>query len=180
MNGTEAVDTSSSTTYTKELQTISFSSLRVGEVVHVAGSPASTSSSSTSTSSTRPEPGTGTVDAARVTVVEPSFAGRVASASDGTYTLVGRDGQLLTVTTTGSTRYYDGTTRTSSSAISTGSHVMAMGPQDSLTHLSADVVVLAPAPPSPGRAPSAPSSSTSTSTSGQSSSSTTPAPAVGS
>lgn len=151
MNGTETVDTSSSTTYVKERQPLSFSDLRVGEVVHVATTPPSPGGSPNSSANRVPpaEPGTGTVTASRVAVVEPVFVGRVTAVTNGTYTLVGRDGRLLTVSTTGSTRYYRGTSRTTSSAISLGSHVLAEGPRDSLTHLTADVVSLAPSGPPP-------------------------------
>lgn len=181
MNGTEVVDTSSSTTYTKELQTISFSDLKVGEVVHVRRTPvAGTPTSSSSSSSTPPQPGTGTVNASRVEVIEPSLAGRVTSASNGTYDLVGMDGQLLTVSTTGSTRYYSGTSQTSSSALSDGAHIRAEGAQDSLTHLTADVIMLARTPPSLGSSTSPGPSGGSSSSSPGRSSSTTQAPVVGS
>lgn len=180
MNGTETVDTSSSTTYTREHQTISFSDLSVGEIVHVRAAPASSRSSS---SSTPAQPGTGTVNAGRVTVVEPSLDGRVTSASNGTYSLVGRDGQLLTLSTTSSTRYYNRTSQASSSAISDGTHIRAQGTQDSLTHLTADVISVAPNPPTPGQArpptPAAPSSGSSATSPGQSPSTSQP-PAVGS
>lgn len=150
MNGTQIVDTSSSTKFRKELRTITFSDLRVGEVVRAMAVPASSGSGTTgkpaSTSTRPPLPGTGTVDASRVTVIEPSFAGRVISVGSASITLVGPEGQLLGVSTTASTRYYKGTTKTSAAAVSDGEHVWASGPQDSLTHLNADVVVLAPVP----------------------------------
>ncbi len=172
-NGTETVDTSSSTTYAKEMQTVSFGSLEVGDVVHVAAAPAtsgtspSVSGSGSSGLSTPAQPGTGTVSAARVTVVEPSLAGRVTSNSNGTFTLVGRDGQLLMVNTTSGTRYYNGTASTTSSAISDGTRVMAEGSQTGIASLNADVITVAPTPPTPGRAPGSvtpPSSSTGSST----------------
>ncbi len=168
-NGTERVDTSSSTTYSKEMQTISFSGLHVNDIVHVAGTP--TTSTSTATP---PQPGTGTVNATAVTVVLPSFAGRVTSSSNGTYSLVGHDGQLLTVKTTGSTRYYNGTSRASASAISAGTHVMAEGAQNGLTDLTADVIAVMPTPPTPPAGAPAPARSSAT-TSGLRGSSTTSA-----
>ncbi len=143
-NGTETVETSSATTYSQELRTVGLSDLHVGDVVHVVATPVSTTGSASA--STPPQPGTGTVRATEVTVVEPSFAGRVASSGNGRYTLVGRDGQLLTVTTTGSTRYYDGTSQAASSVVSVGSHVMAEGTQSSLTDLTAKVIAVGPAP----------------------------------
>jgi len=152
MNGTETVDTSSSTTYTKERRTIGLSDLSVGDVVHVRKAPRSSGTSASSSSSAPTRPGTGTLDASRIAVVEPSLVGRVTSASNGTYTLVGKDGQLLTVSTTSSTRYYSGPSQTTSSAIPDGAHIRAEGLQDSLTHLTADVVTVAPDPPMPGQA----------------------------
>lgn len=152
MNGTETVVLSSSTAYRKERQAISRSDLAVGDVVQVAGSPASSGSSS----SPQP-PGTGTVDAKTVTVVEPTFSGRVLADRNGTMTLVGPEGQLLTVSTSGSTRYYEGTSTTSASAVSDGSHVMAEGTRTSITHLNADLVALMPAPGHAPRPPSHPS-----------------------
>lgn len=153
LNGTETVETSSSTSYYKEMQTISRSDLTTGEVVHVMGSPASAGSSG-SKSSTPPQPGTGTVDARRITVVEPTFSGRVQSKrSNNTFTIVGGDGQLLTVDTTSSTRYYKGASKTTSSAITYGTRIVAEGPQSDLTTLSAAVISVAPAPPAPASPP---------------------------
>lgn len=150
-NGTETVDTSASTAYSEELQTISFSDLRAGDIVGVTPAPPSSRSSSGSASaSTPPQPGTGTVKAVTVTVVKPSFTGRVISNSNGTYSLVGPGGELFTVTTTSSTRYYDSSmSRTSAAAISSGDHVMAEGTQSDLTHLAADVIAVMPTPPTP-------------------------------
>jgi hypothetical protein len=188
MNGTETVDTSSATTFTKELQTISLSDLHIGDVVQVVGTPASNSSSDSSSSSrARSEPGTGILAATRVAVIEPTFMGRVISRSGATYTLAGPEGQLLSVTTSGSTRYYRGTSEVSSLAISSGSRIMVEGTQQTLTSLRADLITLAPPAPSlgrhvapgsspvprpraptttPSRAPSSSSSSTATSVQG--------------
>ncbi|MHB8508295.1 MAG: DUF5666 domain-containing protein [Candidatus Dormibacteria bacterium] len=137
--GTQTVTSASTTTYMKEQQVIHFSDLRVGDVVHVQGTPSSGST-----------PGTGTIAATAVNVAEPSLGGRVQSVSGDTYTLVGKDGALLTVTVTGSTRYYSAGQSSTRSAITTGSHVHAEGKQDSLTHLTADDLVLDPAPPAAG------------------------------
>lgn len=152
LNGTETVETGSSTSYYKEMQTISFSDLATGEVVHVMGAPVSTGSRA-SKSSTPAQPGTGTVEAKRITVVEPTFSGRVRSERNGTLTIVGMDGQLLTVETTSSTRYYKGTTKTTSSAVADGTRIVAEGAQSSLSTLSADVIIVAPAPPAPANPP---------------------------
>ncbi len=113
-------------------------------------------------------------------MVEPSFAGRVTANSNGTFMLVGRDGQLLTVNTTGATRYYNGTATTTSSAISDGARVMAEGAQTDMTSLNADVITVAPAPPAPGQArgPVAPPVSSTGASPG--SSSTSPSTVTGS
>lgn len=141
-NGVETVDTSSSTTFSKERQTIALSDLRVNDVVHVGA----VAAPGAAPAAAPVEPGTGTVSARAVIVVEPTLAGRVASIGTGTYTLVGRDGQLLTVATTGSTRYYRGASQTSASAVTVGSRVMAEGTRTGLTQLTADVITIGPAP----------------------------------
>ncbi len=164
INGNETVDVSSSTTYTKEMRTIDFSQLAVGDVVQVAGTPlgtaisSSTSSSSTSSPSAPPAPGTGRVHAQSITVEEPTFTGRVLSDRSGEIVLVGPDGQLLTVSTTSATRYYRATSSATASIVSAGSHVTAEGTRTSLTHLDAAVITSAPTPPAPGHAPTPPGS----------------------
>ncbi|GAC1574287.1 MAG: hypothetical protein NVS3B24_01250 [Candidatus Dormibacteria bacterium] len=134
--GSETVTTDGSTTYMKEHQVIHFSDLHVGDVVHVKGTPATGST-----------PAAATVAATTVTVVEPSLGGRVQSISGDTYNLVGRDGALLTITVSGSTRYYSGGQTSTRAAITPGTHVHAEGKQDSLTHLVADDIVVDPARP---------------------------------
>lgn len=158
MNGTETVDTSSRTTFRKERQTITAADLQVGEIVRVQGTPAGTGTSTSGSpgSGPRTPPGTGTVDATRVTVVEPTFVGRVLSDSAGAVTLAGPDGQLLTVHTTSATRYYRGRTRAGASAVSDGTHIVAEGDRTSLTSLDAAVIIVAPSPPAPGSAPAPP------------------------
>lgn len=136
MAGTETVNTSGSTTYMKDRQTITFGDLKVGDVVHVV--PAA--------GSARPAtPGTGTVAASRIVVVEPMLMGRVTSIDGDTVNLVGRDGQELTVTLTDSTKYFNGAQSADRSAVTAGSRILAAGTQDSLTHLTANVVTILPA-----------------------------------
>jgi Domain of unknown function (DUF5666) len=134
--GTETVTTSGSTQYTRERRGISLSDLRVGDVVRVvpvAGG-------------ARPAtPGTGTVEAGRVVVVEPVLAGRVQSIDGSTVTLVGRHGELLTVTLTDATTYFTGAQAATRSALTSDSRIVAAGSQDSLTHLVADMVTVLPA-----------------------------------
>jgi hypothetical protein len=134
--GTETVNTSSATQYTKEQQTISFNDLKVGDVVHVVPDAASAKPAT---------PGTGTVSASRIVVVEPMLFGRVASIDGDTVNLVGRDGRELTVTLTGATKYYNGQQGADRSAVTVGSRIMAMGSQDSMTHLIASTVTVLPA-----------------------------------
>lgn len=134
--GTETVDTTSATQYTRERQTIALSDLKVGDVVHVIPT----------AGAARPAtPGTGTVTASRIVVVEPVLAGRVTAVDGDTVSLVGRDGRELTVTLTGATKYFNGAANADRSAVTVGSRIMAMGSQDSLTHLTAGVVTVLPA-----------------------------------
>ena len=149
LTGTETVNTTSSTVYMKEGQKVTPSDLAVGDVVHVRGTPDSTTDT----------PGTGTVTAKGIDIVEPSLGGRVTSVSGSTISLVGRDGVLLSVTTTPSTRYMSGRTSAASSAVTVGSFIRAEGTRNSLTQLTADVVRVLPAPgtrPAPGTMPPAP------------------------
>ncbi len=152
--GTETVTTTPATSYARERVTVSRAQLNVGEVVRVDGTPSGSAMSA---------PGTGSVTATRVEVVLPVLAGRVASISGSTYTLIGPDGQLLTVTSTGSTRYYNAGSASTAAAVKVGTRVAAEGTQDSVTHLVADVIAVAPAraswmggPDGPGAPPAAP------------------------
>ncbi len=139
IDGTQTVVEGSSTTYYELLEKVSSSDVSVGDVVAVTGSPVSSSSKPAS-------PGTGALDAKTVTVVEPRFTGRVLSHSDGTLTLVGPDGQLLSVSVTSSTRYVAKGEKASSSAVSDGSQVTAEGTRTGITRLRAALVVVGPAP----------------------------------
>jgi uncharacterized protein DUF5666 len=134
--GTETVNTSGSTQYTKDRQSIAFSDLKVGDVVRVLPAAASAKPAT---------PGTGTITASRIVVVEPMLAGRVTAIDGDTVSLVGRDGRELTVTLTDSTRYFNGAQGADRAAITVGSRVVAAGSQDSLTHLTASTVTVLPA-----------------------------------
>ncbi|HEX3606996.1 MAG TPA: DUF5666 domain-containing protein [Candidatus Dormibacteraeota bacterium] len=133
--GTQTVNTSGSTTYMKDRQTIALSDLKVGDVVHVVPD-ANTPRPAT--------PGTGTVSASRIVVVEPMLGGRVTSIDGDTVNLVGRDGRELTVTLGGDTKYFNGMQSADRSAVTVGSHIVAAGSQDSLTHLTASVITVVP------------------------------------
>jgi hypothetical protein len=140
--GTETVTTSSATQYIRERRSIPFSDLRIGDVVHVVAAPGA------------PGPatgGTGTIAAQRLVVVEPVLAGRVQGIDGDTGTLVGRDGQLVTVTLTDATRYFTGMQPAARSALTMGSRILVAGSQDSLTHLTADTVTVLPAGRRAGR-----------------------------
>jgi hypothetical protein len=136
MEGTETVNTSGSTQYTKERQSIAFGDLKVGDMVRVIPD----------ASSAKPAtPGTGTVSASRIVVIEPMLGGRVVGIDGNTVNLVGRGGRELTVTLTDSTRYFNGQATADRSAVTVGSHIIAAGSRDGLTHLTADVVTVLPA-----------------------------------
>lgn len=136
MEGTETVNTSGSTQYTRERQTIALGDLKVGDMVAVVPDASSAKSAT---------PGTGTVTASRIVVIEPMLAGRVVSIDGDTVNLVGRGGRELTVTLGDSTKYFNGQATADRSAVTVGSHIVAAGSQDSLTHLTADVVTVLPA-----------------------------------
>ncbi len=147
--GTETVDISSTTTFTKEMQTIDLNAIALNDVVRVV--PVRPTSGSAPSGTTPVTPGTGTVAASRVIVVEPTFTGRVTSISPGaggmtTLSLVGEGGRLLTVNTSGSTKYYSGTTSSSASAVTVGTYISAEGAQTGITSLTADVVSVRTAP----------------------------------
>ena len=67
--GTETVDISSTTTFTKEMQTIDLNAIALNDVVRVV--PVRPTSGSAPSGTTPVTPGTGTVAASRVIVVEP-------------------------------------------------------------------------------------------------------------
>lgn len=139
--GSETVTTSSTTQYLRARRSITLADLKVGDVVRVVAAPGTA----------RPAtPGTGTVAAQRIVVVEPVLAGRVQSIDGDTVTLTGRDGELLTVTLTDATRYFTGRQTATRSALTVGSRIMAAGSQDSLTHLTADMVSILPVRPGAG------------------------------
>lgn len=142
--GTETVNTSGSTKYTKDRQTIAFSDLKVGDVVRVVPDASSAKLAT---------PGTGTVTASRIVVVEPMLAGRVTAVDGNTVSLVGRDGRELTVTLTDATRYFNGAQTADRAAVAVGSHILAAGSQDSLTHLTATAVTVLPAGGAAGAGP---------------------------
>jgi hypothetical protein len=134
--GTETVSTSGSTQFMRDRQSIALTDLKLGDVVRVIPDAASAKPAT---------PGTGTITASRIVVVEPMLAGRVAAIDGNIVSLVGRDGRELTVTLTDATRYFNGAQGADRAAVTVGSHVVAAGSQDSLTHLTASTVTVLPA-----------------------------------
>jgi len=128
--GTVTVTTSSSTTYSREEQSVKFSAVKVGDVVAVRGKRSGTAPTATSP-----------IAATAITIEVPSVSGRVQSVSGSTVTLVTANGQLEYVTISSSTVYHGlrGAAATSSS-LKAGVDVVAQGTQVSLTTLNADDV----------------------------------------
>ena len=128
--GTVTVTTTSSTTYSREEQSVKLSAVKVGDVVAVRGKRSGTSPTATSP-----------IAATAITIEVPSISGRVQSVSGNTVTLVTADGQLENVTLSGSTAYHGvrGASATESS-IKAGIYIVAQGTQIDLTTLTADNV----------------------------------------
>jgi hypothetical protein len=128
--GTITVTTTSSTTYSREEQSVKLSAVKLGDVVAVQGKRSGTSPTATSP-----------IAATAITIEVPSISGRVQSVSGNTVTLVTADGQLENVTLSGSTAYHGvrGASATESS-IKAGVYIEAQGTQVDLTTLSADNV----------------------------------------
>jgi hypothetical protein len=126
--GTVTVTTSSSTKYSREGHQVSFSAIKVGEVVAVRRSHTGTSKMATSP-----------IAAAAITIEVPSVSGRVQSVSGNTITLVTSNGQLEYVTTSGATSYNANRGATASSgSVKASVYIIAQGTQTDLTHLTAD------------------------------------------
>jgi len=138
LQGTETVLTTNSTRVTgPDLRPTSLSSKDVGRVVRIMSRPpaaptgptASSSSASSSSASS-----SNVIDATRIRLIDPRVIGRVLKVGNDGFTLVGRNGQEITVTTTpGTTRYLTGykdgkpETTTSSPSYSVGEILFASG-----------------------------------------------------
>lgn len=168
LRGTETVVTTSSTKVTgPDLQSTTLSSSDVGRVVRVKSKPTAPPASSSSS-------GSGTIDATGIRLVDSSVMGRVLKVGRDGYTLVGRNGQEIAVTTTsGKTRYLTGhndgkaETTTSAPSYSVGEILFASGTEtttgsqsdsSATTTIAAVLVGKAPARPvgPPGRGPNPP------------------------
>lgn len=144
LRGTLTVDTTSSTTYSKEGKSIALKDVKVDDIVQVR--PVHPSGASTPPAS----PPT-TVTAQSITVVLPKLFGRVESISGPTIFIVTRDGQIAYIYTTSSTTYTMDGNSSSFSAVKAGEYIMAEGTQTDLKHLTADRVVISTnAGPGPG------------------------------
>lgn len=135
LTGTLTVTTTSSTTYSKEGQKISFGDIKVDDVLQVR--PVRSSGSSTPS----PTPPT-TITAQAIDVVMPTFFGRVTSVSGPTIFIVTPNGQEAFVFTRSNTRYTMNRASASLSDVKAGDYVMASGTQTDLKHLTADQVAI--------------------------------------
>jgi hypothetical protein len=140
LQGSLTVDTTASTTYTKEQQKVSFGDIHVGDVVRAKPAGTGTRPSPGAT----PKPAPTEITATSIEVVMPSFVGRVESVNGSTITIVDMRGKEKTVTTTSSTRYLDKGQAATSAIVKAGAFIRAEGSQSDLTHLTADVVSTGP------------------------------------
>ena len=131
--GTLTVNTTSSTTYSKEGQNISLGDIKIDDVLQVR--PVRPSGTSTPPAS----PPT-TITAQAIDVVLPTFFGRVTSVSGPTIFIVTHDGQQAFVFTTSSTKYTTHRAPASFSDVKAGDFITASGTQTDLKHLTADQV----------------------------------------
>jgi hypothetical protein len=138
LRGTLTVMTTSSTTYSKEGKSISLGDIKVDDVLQVR--PVHSSSSTPS-----PSPPT-TITAQAITVVMPTFFGRVTSVSGPTIFIVTHNGQEAFVYTTSSTAYTSKNASASLSDVKAGDYVVAEGTQTDLKHLTADHVTISTSP----------------------------------
>lgn len=144
LTGTLTVNTTSSTTYTKEGHSISLSDIKTNDVVNVR--PVRSSGSSTLPAS----PPT-TITAQSIAVVLPTFFGRVDSVSGPTIFIVTSDGQMAYVVTNSSTGYTMNGSTSSFGDVKAGDYITASGTQTDVKHLTADQVrISTEAHPGPG------------------------------
>ena len=132
----ETVNTTGSTTYTRDGATSSASALAVGEHVRVRPAQSSTNTSST-------------VTAAAVDIMDPAIHGTVEGVSGNTLTILDEQGFWRTVNLSGTTTYTDNGTSSSASALSNGEKVVAFGSVDT-DHTSLDATSVAINPTHPG------------------------------
>lgn len=135
LTGALTVNTTSSTTYTKEGKSISLGDIRVDDVLSVRPvRPTGTD--------TPPATPPTTITAQSIAVVLPTFFGRVDSVSGPTIFIVSRDGQMSYIVTNSSTAYTTNGSAASFSDVKAGDYIMATGTQTDLKHLTAGQVVI--------------------------------------
>ncbi len=146
--GTDNVTTTSATTYSREGKKVSFSAIKLGEVVQVRAARGATSKTATSP-----------IAATAITIEVPTIAGRVQSVSGNAITLVTSDGQLEYATTSSATVYQGiGDAAATSASVRAGIYVVVQGTETDLTHITADAVeVLGSTPFTPHSFPNHPS-----------------------
>jgi hypothetical protein len=129
LQGTATVTTTSATTYSREGKKVSFSAIKIGEVVQVR----STHGGPASKTVTPP------ITAVAITIEVPTITGRVQSVSGNTITLVTSNGQLEYATTSSATVYQGiGNATATSASVKAGIYVVVQGTETDLTHISAD------------------------------------------
>ena len=133
LTGTLTVNTTSSTTYSREGQKIALGDIKVDDVLQVRPVRPSGSSTPPATPPT-------TITAQAIDVVLPTFFGRVTSVSGPTIFIVTHDGQPAFVFTTSSTKYTMNRESASLSDVKAGDFITASGTQTDLKHLTADQV----------------------------------------
>ena len=132
---TRTVNTTGSTTYSRDGASSSASALAVGEHVRVRPTQSSTNTSSV-------------VTAADVDIMDPSIHGTVENVSNSTLTIVDEQGFWRTVNLSGTTTYTDNGSSSSASALSNGEKVVAFGSVDN-DHTSLDATSVAINPTHP-------------------------------
>ena len=135
LSGTLTVDTTSATTYSKEGHTIKLGDIKVDDVLQVRpvrGSALTTPAASPPA----------TITAQSVTVVLPTFFGRVSAIAGPTIFIVTRDGQQAFVFTASGTTYESNGFTASFGDVKVGDYIAAEGTQTDLKHLTADRVVI--------------------------------------
>jgi hypothetical protein len=131
LQGTDTVTTTSATTYSREGKKVSFSAVKVGDVVQVR----STHGGPASKTVTPP------ITAVAITIEVPTITGRVQSVSGNTITLVTSNGQLEYATTSSATVYQGiGNATATSASVKSGIYVVVQGTETDLTHITADGV----------------------------------------
>lgn len=135
LTGTLTVNTTSSTTYTKEGKTISLGDIKVNDVLNVRPVRPTDTQAPPATPPT-------TITAQSIAVVLPTFFGRVDSVSGPTIFIVTGDGEMAYVVTNSSTACTMNGSSASFSDVKAGEYISASGTQTDIKHLTAGQVVI--------------------------------------